>query len=152
MTLMSMEPYEPQHFLDIELSESAADARIGLSSEKTAEIHKKAGPAWTFRTPDRELIFLLGVHDLWKGVGEIWTTTSPAAKNHPHSYWAGCCTVRWLMRSYWRLQAAVNPARDGAERLVRHFGFSFEGIMRRYGPQGEDFAMYALVSEEKRDG
>ena len=44
-----------------------------------------------------------------------------------------------------RMEAAVNSEDKQAVRWALHFGFQIEGIMRRYGPSGEDYLMMARL-------
>lgn len=147
MTKLRVREYEPEDFLNIELMEYEKMYREGQPLEKWAQIHKLAGPAFTVTTPDGRIVFLCGVHDLWSGAGEAWATYSVLALAYPHSWAVQKHLFETGGRHYFRLQAVVDPRFPEALRLTRHLGFKREGLMRRYGPHGEDHVMCAAVRE-----
>lgn len=44
-----------------------------------------------------------------------------------------------------RTQAFVKSTWDDAKRFAQHFGFVYEGTLRKFGRNGEDYDVYALV-------
>ena len=147
MTYLKIRPYVPEDFLNIELMEYERKCREGQPVERWAIINYEAGPAWTVVAPDGEIVFCCGLRDMWTGVAEIWAVFSPAAKKYPGTLMA----AKSLMKSAWRMgydriQAALDPVGcPEAIRFDEKLGFSQEGILRRYGPHGEDRIMYAAL-------
>lgn len=148
MTHLQVAPYQAEDYLTIELSEYEQEYREGQPVEVWAKTHELTGPAFTARAPDGAIVFILGIHDLWSGVGEFWGASAPRISLHPHVLVTGRELFRRLVGGYVRVQATVNSKHEEGVRLVEHFGFRAEGLLRRYGPHGGDFIMYAIVREE----
>jgi hypothetical protein len=63
--------------------------------------------------------------------------------------------IRWTQRAieslfgngFHRVEAHVKTDFAEAHRMVRLLGMEFEGIMRQYGPDREDYALYARVKD-----
>ena len=152
MTRLTVRPYEPQDFLAIELMDYERACREGQPVEQWAQVKKYAGPAVTVVDPDGQIVFCCGIHNMWKGVGEIWAVFSPLAKRYAHTWAVAKELLRWAMNEggYVRLQAALDPVGcPEAIRFDERLGFRAEGVLGRYGPHGEDRVMYALVKGEE---
>ncbi len=149
MTKLKVRPYKPEDFLNIELMDYERKYRVGQPVELWAQAKEKAGPAFTVTDPEGEIVFCLGVHNMWSGVGEMWAAYSPLAKKYPHTLEATRNILAIIFKDYVRLQASLDPVNcpEGI-RLGEKTGFKPEGMMRRYGLHGEDMIMYALVREE----
>ena len=148
MTRLTIREYEPQDFMDIELMDYERSFREGQPVEKWANIKKVAGPTATVIDPDGRIVFCCGVHDMWPGVGEIWAVFSPLAQKYPHTWQVAKTLLDVGFKDYVRLQAPLDLSYDAAIRFDERLGFKSEGVMRRYGPRGEDRTMYALVRED----
>lgn len=151
MTRLTVREYKPADFLNIELMEYERKYREGQPVELWAKIKKQIGPVVTVIDPDGEIVFCCGIHNMWPGVGEIWAVFSPLAKKYPHTW----IVAKELLDSYFtqqdyvRLQAALDPLGcPEAIRFDERLGFKPEGLMKRYGPHGEDMILYSLVKEE----
>jgi len=152
LTRLQMRVYKPEDFLAIEPLDSEKKNREGQDVAKWAELHGKAGPAMTCVDLQGEIVFCCGVHDFWPGVGEVWASFSPLARRYPHTLQA----IKWVLHelcfkkfNYRRIQAVVGLDDNAAIRFdEKHLGFKKEGIMRRYGPHGEDRILYALLRED----
>lgn len=101
---------------------------------------------------DDKLIACGGVSFYWPGVGDAWIWTVPAFAEHSI---AGLRAVRqWLtagMAFYdlWRVEALIRADRPGAVHLARWLGFHREGTREHFGPQRENFELYARLREAK---
>ena len=151
MTKLTVRPYEPVDFLNIELMDYEKKCREGQPIKQWAYIKKISGPAVTVVDPFGEIVFCAGIHNMWSGVGEIWAVFSPLAKKYPDTW----IIARKLLNQYFsqngyvRLQAALDPKEcPESIRFDERLGFKPEGLMRRYGTHGEDMIMYALVKEK----
>ncbi|HEC61757.1 MAG TPA: N-acetyltransferase [bacterium] len=150
MTKLIVRVYVEEDFLNIELMTYEKKCREGQPVEIWAHIKKTAGPAFTVTSPDGEIVFCCGIHDMWPGVGEIWAVFSPLAKKYPHTWIVAKHLLDITFKDYVRLQAALDPVDcPEAIRFDERLGFKPEGLMKRYGPRGEDRVMYALVREAK---
>ncbi len=151
MTRLSMRGYRPEDFLTMGIMESEAKNREGQPVQMWAELHASAGPAVTFIDPAGEVVFCCGVTDFWPGVGEMWACFSPLAKKYPDTLRA----AKWALEhiifetcGYWRVQAILAVDNEAAIRFDERLGFKREGIMRKYGPHGEDRILYSLLRED----
>jgi RimJ/RimL family protein N-acetyltransferase len=46
-----------------------------------------------------------------------------------------------------RVQALIHPDYEDAHRFIEHLGFEREGLLKRFGPGGEDLFMYSRIGE-----
>ena len=149
MTNLRVRPYEAKDFLDIELMEYEKKCREGQPVEVWAEMKESAGPAFTVVDPEGDIVFICGIHGMWPGVGEIWAVFSPLSARYMLTLRIAKCLLKSMFdKHYVRLQAALDA--DNCPQAIRfdeRLGFTPEGVLRRYGPHGEDRVMYALVKE-----
>ena len=150
MTRLTVRPYEPEDFLNIELMEYERKCREGQPVELWAQIKKTAGPAVTVVDPAGEIVFCCGIHNMWPGVGEIWAVFSPLAKKYAHTWIIAkdLIDIAFNGQGYVRLQAPLDPEEcPESIRFDERLGFKPEGTLKHYGPHGEDRIMYALVKD-----
>jgi len=102
------------------------------------------GQAYTIKDNGR-VVGCAGIVELWPGVGEAWTVLSKDLKGNP--FFLHRKTYR-IMRNlinkfkYHRLQAIVCPGDSIATKWIERLGFKKESIMKRFGADGSDHAMY----------
>lgn len=104
-------------------------------------------------------VFAGGVIILWPGVGEGWLHLSKWFELHPFSAFKIVrAQMHRIIDDYGlrRVQAPIHSAMPANIRLVKHLGFSEEGTLRRWGPDGADYVLFSLIVEEskyvRRDG
>ncbi len=143
-------PYEPAHAYAI-LDRNVREQDLWLSSypdwEKWTKGWKDGGPAHTLIIED-EIVACGGVVLLeWKR-GEAWTLLSSLFYKYPK-------TVFRLVRDNLnriiqehdlrRVQALVKPDFITARNFMMHLGFQNEGLLKAFGPRGEDLLMFARI-------
>jgi RimJ/RimL family protein N-acetyltransferase len=144
-------PYEPEHAFLI-LERNVRDADLYLTSlpdfEKWCIAWKQNGPAYT-QIIEREIVMCAGVVLLDWRRGEAWTLLSSLF----YLYKKTCFkTIReylsHIIGQYQlrRVQTLIRPDMLPNQRFVEHLGFEKEGLLRMYGPNGEDFIMYGRVN------
>lgn len=151
MTKLIVRDYKAADFMDIELMDYEKKYREDQPVEFMARIKEIAGPAVTVVDPGGAIVFCAGIHKMWNGVGEIWAVFSPLAKKYPDTWIVArkLLTQYFSRNGYVRLQAALDPLNcPEAIRFDERLGFKPEGLMKRYGPHGEDQILYALVKEK----
>jgi L-amino acid N-acyltransferase YncA len=105
--------------------------------------------AWSGRYRG-ELIGIGGFSPHWPGVESVWFFAVPGAL-HGRVIGLVARSIRAMLREavtqrgVWRLQAGVHTHDRQAVTFVEHFAFQREGLMRRFGPDGADWWMYAWV-------
>jgi len=148
MTRLKVRDYEPEDFLNIEPTEKEMLYRKDQPLAQWALTKKLAGPTATVVDDEGNIVFCCGIMDFWPGVGEIWAVFSPLAQKYAHTWIVAKELLAAHLKNYVRLQAPLDPAgRPEAIRFDERLGFKPEGLMRHYGPHGEDMIMYALVKE-----
>ena len=89
-----------------------------------------------------------GVHVMWFGAGEAWVLVSPECLDIPASF------ARYAKRQFnsilqdtglRRVQASIHVDDDRAYRFAEWLGFENEGVMRKYGVEGDDYYRMARV-------
>ena len=94
------------------------------------------------------LIASSGVQPLWNGVGEGWFVASSKMPQKKLTI------IRMIKdnfdgiindNSLFRVQAGVRSDWPTAKRFAEFLGFEHEGIMRKYGPDGQDYYRMARV-------
>ena len=98
---------------------------------------------------DDEILAVGGAHIMWPGVAEAWVLVSPSGKQH------GRLFARYAKRrfegmlkenSIRRMQATIHVTDEPAMRFVEWLGFEREGLMRKYGVEGEDYIRVARIA------
>ena len=107
------------------------------------------GPAWAVWDGPRVLA-TGGLRIIWQGRALAWALIADDA---PTKAWPAMVlhARRMLRQAKWmgihRIEAIVPHPWAPGERLVHLLGFQLEAIMRRYGPDGADYATWSRVEE-----
>lgn len=92
-----------------------------------------------------------GVFIPWTGVGTFWLILRSDAKKYGfHGVLALSAIqehVESLIRNnnLWRAQATVRPEFEEAVKMIEFLGFTYEGLLRKYCPDGGDTMMYSRI-------
>lgn len=54
-----------------------------------------------------------------------------------------------LSKAYVRVSAEIKNDNEKLEKYMKYLGFGKEGVMRRYGYKGEDYAVYAIITDKE---
>jgi len=91
-----------------------------------------------------------GIAKLWHGVAEMWmipdanlTTVARSFHRATKAFIYICMVDLQLVR----LQATVHTLNNPADKWIKSLHFSEEGVLRRFGPEGADYRMYAKLKE-----
>ena len=109
------------------------------------------GPAFTMLDDDKP-VMAAGVYIPWPGIGEAWMHLSPWFYSHVKTAYRETREILHSIIVNKKLRRVQCPIHAGMEKnmnFVEHLGFTIEGIMHRWGPEGADYLMYAVVA---RDG
>lgn len=140
-----VEIFKKIHAYDI-LDRNIREEDLWLSNqnwEEAIEYWKTGGPGYTIIIND-EIVACGGIFLLGRS-GEAWTLLSPLFyKYYRLVYRIIKSKVSEMIQEYKlnRVQATIKPDFAPAIRLVEHLGFEKEGIMKSYGPNGEDVLLY----------
>jgi len=115
------------------------DERLGSIEE--------SGCAWTiFYQGNPALCY--GFEYKWDGVIEAWLLPGSVSLRHGVLLSRGARRLFDKIGPYLglhRLQIVVDVNREKAVQWARFLKFEREGLMRRYGPEGHDYYMYARL-------
>ena len=95
---------------------------------------------------DGQVLCCGGVFKMWDKVGEVWIFSSEAMNENMFGMGRvilNCFKTQF--EEFDRVQAAVKKKFDKATRLAEFVGMQPEGILRKFGPDGEDYVMYGRV-------
>ena len=97
-----------------------------------------------------EVLACAGVSTMWNGVAEGWIVLSKYAIKHRVSvarYTEQLFDGIMKDNSLWRIQASVHTTDEKAIRFAQWLGFEYEGVMKKFGPDGSDYFRYARVAQ-----
>lgn len=141
-----LEDYDPAHldgmrvksvFESVEFVRARIDHRIGTEGFF----------AWTL-TGDKP-IAVVGLQQLCPGVGEVWSVTSEAIHECPIAFHRSVLDVLHhyeLKLELHRLQLTVRASFVDGIRWAKSLGFTQEAVMKKYGPNQEDYCLFARIS------
>ena len=138
--------FEPEHFLwvmdvDRNVPEKTADLKA-LGQKALTQ-----GPCLTLLGCNDEAIACAGMRMLFDHSAEVWLRLSKKAG--PHSVRIIKVQMyRWIEQyNLVRLQASGPTTWTDLPRWWEWLGMQKEGILRKYGPHGEDYFIYSWVRD-----
>jgi hypothetical protein len=134
-------PFVPAHLAKMKVK---ADAHEVADTPGVSETLVRLG-AKSLVAGDGTVLGVIGVAPTLPGVCEVFILASEDQTRFPISF-ARCVhkEVSKLCSKYRRIQAVT--ANDSFHRRwITWLGFSEEGILRKYGLQGQDMVMWSLV-------
>jgi hypothetical protein len=138
--------YEVRPFTPADYVAAIGDGWCISTPRQVGELFAATGPAYTALV-DGEVAAVAGIAVMWPGVAEAWAVLTAVGRAHPaFVHRAVARTLRGLVRQLGlrRLQASVDASNPVALRWAEVLGFRPEGVMRAYGPQGQDFVRFAM--------
>lgn len=139
---MRILPFHPEHVHAIHLQPMQV-ATVSHISLAYLEGLAALGPAATAEV-DGRIVACAGVAEIGFGMGSLWAFLS--VDSGRHFVRLDRCVRRLLeIPSYRRIEASAAASFQPACRWLELLGFDAEGVMRKYGPNGEDCMRYAKV-------
>lgn len=108
--------------------------------------YESTGPAFVSRTETDVAIALGGIIQITKGVGHLWMALSTEALRRPKGLFKACKYLFEELKEtcdFHRIQADIDAGEWANIRFAEKYDFNYEGIMKAYGPDKEDFYRYA---------
>lgn len=138
--------FEAQDLEDV--LRGGGDFFCGSSLLKTphyGEILKAAGPAWSAFDINEQIVGCGGLSEDHPGCVTGWTLLDPV-RSGPHML----ALTREARKQFaackvHRIQAHVDPNFPPAVRWIKLLDFQYEGLMRKWSPDGRDMALWAMV-------
>ena len=137
-------PFELEHYdrmgetrIPVNYGAFCVDYRTVLSG------FRATGESWAILADD-EVLAIGGIVRLWENTGEAWSIVSARAKDYPL---AVCKASRAAVRGarLRRVQACIRAGDDTARRFAEICGMDAEATLRAFGPEGEDYIIYARI-------
>lgn len=146
---MQLIEFKAEHLLEMEM----AVTMDGMSELSEAELLCKGlgyEGSNSFSAYDGEkIIGCGGVKLLCDGIGEGWAIPTIHVLKHKREIiqlcLAGLQIILETNPELRRIQAVILAGFDAGDRLAEILGFQYEGLLRKYGKNGEDYKMFALV-------
>lgn len=138
--MIEIVPYQAEHARAIDAQASQVH---GLTLVNGCYLHNLSvmGPAYTARTGER-ILGCAGIIDSGMGTGLLWALASKDSGAH---FVALIRAVRRLISLHplRRLEATVELGFRPGCRALELLGFTCEGLMKKYGPDGKHHLRYA---------
>lgn len=133
-------PFRPEHVAAMNLQEHQRLAVSVLTMDYIAQI-AHAGPSITGLVNGR-VMGCCGIASPGFGIGTLWAFV--AQDSGPHFIRLDRCVRRLLeIPKLRRIEASAETDFRNGCRWLEMLGFQSEGVMRKYGPHGEDHMRYA---------
>lgn len=149
--MLRLEPFKPEHIEHIIGREDVEQSWIGSNPSALAQQHWEEGhPAWTAYDDDT-ILGCGGIAILWKGVALSWMWLNPElVEKRPlwfHKTVKAKLQELIIEHNLRRIQCTVDEGFVMGNKWIKLLGFKEEGRMRKYGPNGETYILYALITE-----
>ena len=142
-------PFRPQDGQQVTLAPWMREHQRSQLFKRTLWSNFDEGPAYTGWYRDR-IIACGGVRLFWPGVGEAWGIFCEQAYDFRRELlfytklYLDRITIDHDLR---RLHATADVEWEVAWGFLEHLGFKLEAVMRKYGPNGHDYYLYAKIKE-----
>lgn len=148
-------PFLPDHAVDLygeEINVGFVSEVGGVENLVPWAMNAARGHAWTgIRVSDGLIIGCGGFLVMWPGVADGWVIfrkiIEQEYRRDAYAAILGMLAVQIKKHGIWRIQATVRTDFPAGIKYAEGLGFVREGLMRKYGPDGSDRYLYALVME-----
>ena len=107
------------------------------------------GPAYSIFF-EEEWLGAVGFVFPYKGVAGVWMMTTFAVEEHPKEFIKACHEIfNGVVENFelWRVESRIPTGNKKFVTFIEKFGFKNEGLARKFGPNQEDFYIYAWVKD-----
>jgi len=148
MSLYSLRPFEPWHY--VMLAETIEAARGRMLDGDKARMARSFDTEGLARSGfcDNALIVTAGVFTPWTGYGITWALVVPNAQRHArfiHTVVKQGLSEFIFRLKLRRLEANVDESQAQAIKWVEKLGFEEESTMPKFGPQGQTFRKFVIL-------
>lgn len=118
-------------------------------SEFGAKYFEKHSSAWTGMAPEG-IVGAAGVTAIFPSTYEAWAYTTPLFHKYAKDVHR---TVKRILNLFFsfdgvnRIQCLVDARHNAAVKWAMKLGFEVESIMKKYGPEGQNFYLMARVKQ-----
>jgi RimJ/RimL family protein N-acetyltransferase len=103
--------------------------------------------SWTL-TREGKILGIVGGHQIWKGVVEIWSLLSEDVLTIPIAFHKAISRILDFHEEnipVHRYQATVQADFTQGQRWMEVLGFKYEGLLKKYGVNQEDYVLFARI-------
>ena len=141
-------PFRPEHLLKAELKGDELNYTKVLPEwyEYTIEMAFE-DLSWTFLRLG-QVACMFGVRPLWPGVGEVWMIPTVNVNRSAIALIKGGRHILDHIQDEYdvrRLQITVRSSNKTAYKYAEKMYFKTEGLMERYGPEGDDYYLMVRI-------
>jgi len=117
-------------------------SRYGLPEVPDSDLQT----SWTVLDDNSMIIGCGGFRLHWPGVFEAWLSSKTYKDFYANRFQAyRFIRTRIEKLEARRIQATIVTDQPTHVNLIRHLGFKYEATMRKYGPDGKDYYLFALI-------
>lgn len=140
-------PYDPDHLFDLAIQDGQSYLKEFIKHGYAESLHI---PGYSFTAVSGNCVYAVwGLQVQWPGRGILWAILSKniTTQMFMTAHRVACRMIReWRDQGYFRLEASADVNFEQGNRWLKLLGFEFEGVARKYTPDGRDVNMYALVT------
>lgn len=145
-----IEPFKPEHIglIDEFYNDAKALEELLRQRPEYPQLLYHAGPAFSGFDWHGTYLGSFGMGKYWDGVGKLWLILDKKVSKHPkafHRLFRDRMDLWYSMYNLVRLFTDVSAHDPRAIRWIESFGFEREGLQKSYGPNHEDYFLYARV-------
>lgn len=139
-------PFRREHILGMNIKDSEA-ATMGRDDMAAAlEWLETTGNGATLYAPNGKTVLgVLGAVPTVPGVCEVFVIPSKEQARYAKTFVLAVKDKLCSLRPKFRRIQAVSKPDEFHTRWLSWLGFQTEGVLRKYGPNGEDMIMWSLV-------
>lgn len=159
-TGIQLTPFRAEDAVAMDLTAQAGKVMLGVDLMETFRLYETKGPGWTLRIGD-QIIACAGLMFPWPTLAIAWLLPSPHLPTYPMTAVKVLLTqLRTLMQQHRprRIEFLVDASFYTGQRFAEFLGYWREGccpdtpcaqcgLMRGYGPNGEDYIRYVWVRD-----
>lgn len=135
--------FSPKHLVEFAQRKEQADEPM-----PSAEMLTALG-AMTVTNKDRP-IAIIGLYPISLHVAQVWGFFSDLIRERPLSFHKAIMLLidhKMDRHDLHRIQCSVKAGFNAGVKWANKLGFQCEGTMKKYGPKGEDYYLFARVRE-----
>jgi hypothetical protein len=145
---MEIRAYHPSHLEGIKVRDFEA-RELALLTGYCAQL-SNLPDVYTLLV-DGTVVAIGGIQMQWPGMAEGFLMTTPLVEKYPIAFQKAVTRIIHVFqkrRKLLRLQVVVHIDHAVSHRWIQRLGFGPEGLMQKYGPDGNDYVLYARVWEK----
>lgn len=140
---------EEKHFKDFQYDGIEAEVMASVNIQDLLRYYQSQGEAYV-GIVDGKVVGFAGVRYVWKGVGQTWMLMNASARPYIREIMEviiGTFKEIVRVREYHRVQTFVKAGDHSSAKIAEMYGLTYESTMKAYGPNREDYHIYAQVKE-----